>query len=84
VKNWPTFSKFDAKTNTLTSPALKGLGDKDLLKGATIWVEGGFLMGAATPGSLAQAVYDPAAGTLGYPPRSHSHNAVTRIRPPDY
>ena len=66
VKNWPTFSKFDAKTNTLTSSALKGLGDKDLLKGATIWAEGGFLMGAATPGSLAQAVYNPVAGTLSY------------------
>ena len=66
VKNWPTFSKYDAKTKTLTAPALKGLGDKDLLKGATIWAEGGFLMGAASPGSPGQAVYDPVSGTLSY------------------
>ena len=38
--------------STLTSPALKGLGDKDALNGATLWTETDFLMGAATVRSV--------------------------------
>ncbi len=64
VKNWPIWTGYDVKTGTLTSPALKNLGDKTLLAGATLWSETDFLMGAATSRSLAQCVYSPEAGSI--------------------
>ncbi len=64
VKNWPTWSGYDPKSSTLTSPALKNLGDQNLLAGATLWSESDFLMGAATTRSLAQCVYNPEAGSI--------------------
>ncbi len=63
VKNWPVWTAFDKKTGTLTSPALKGLGDKDLLNGAVLWTEHDFLMGAATKVAMRWA-YNPVAGSL--------------------
>ena len=42
VKNWPTWSAYDPKTQTLTSPTLKGLGDKDLFCNATVSDRAGF------------------------------------------
>ncbi|MEA3197313.1 MAG: hypothetical protein QOF32_1365, partial [Gammaproteobacteria bacterium] len=64
VKNWPTWSGYDPQSSTLTSPALKNLGDQNLLAGATLWTETDFLMGAATARSLAQCVYQPEAGSI--------------------
>jgi hypothetical protein len=64
VKNWPTWSAYDKKTNTLTSPALKGLGDKDLFRGASIWTGIDFLMAADTIRPMAQWVYNPETGSL--------------------
>jgi len=64
VKNWPEWSAYDPKTNTATSPALKNLGDKNLLAGARLWTETDFLMGAATIHSLAGATYNPEAGSI--------------------
>jgi hypothetical protein len=64
VKNWPTWSAYDGKTCTLTSPTLKGLGDKDLFRGATIWTGIDFLMAADTARSMANWVYDPTTGSL--------------------
>ena len=57
VKNWPTWTGYDAKTQTLTSPALKGLGDKDLFRNATIWTGLDFLMAADTAHSMAGWAY---------------------------
>ena len=66
VKNWPVWTAYKAgekKGGTLTSPALKGLGDKNLLEGAVIWTERDFLMGAATF-LLDRWLYDPLAGSI--------------------
>lgn len=76
VKNWPTWSKYDRKGN-FTSPLLKNLGDKDLLKNAVVWTESSFLMGAAT--KTAVASYNPAAGTVQLKTRAdfgRQHNRV--------
>jgi hypothetical protein len=64
VKNWPIWSGYNPNTTTLTSPALKNLGDQKLLAGASLWTETDFLMGAATIRSLAQCVYNPEAGSI--------------------
>jgi hypothetical protein len=63
VKNWLLWSAYDKNTGMLTSPALKDLGDKNLLDGAIIWSEADFLMGSAKK-MRAQWNYDPAAGTV--------------------
>ncbi len=64
VKNWPVWTGYDKNTSTLTSPVLKGLGDKNLLKSAVLWTETDFLMGAATVRPLAGSTYNPAAGSI--------------------
>ena len=76
VKNWPAWSAYDAKTGTFTSPTLKGLGDKDLLNGATIWTEGDFLMAAATRFD-ARWSYDPESGSVSSP--SMAKRSFSRI-----
>lgn len=62
VANWPTWTAYDRKTSTFTSPILKGLGDQNLLKGAVVWSEGSFLMAAATKTSVMR--YDPIVGSV--------------------
>ena len=64
VKNWPTWSGYDPKTGTLTSPALKGLGDKNALNGATLWTESDFLMGAATSHAVPPGAYNQETGSI--------------------
>jgi hypothetical protein len=76
VKDWPTWSAYDAKTGTLTSPFLKGLGDKNLMSGAILWTEGDFLMGSATRYD-AKWIYDPQSGSLSS--LSMAHRSFTRI-----
>ncbi len=64
VKSWPTWSGFDPKTSTLTSPALKNLGEKNLFNGAVLWSESDFLMGAAVSRPMSGYVYNPEAGSI--------------------
>ena len=64
VKNWPTWSAYELKTGTFTSPFLKGLGDKALLNKAMIWTEGGFLMAAASKVSIGPGNYNPDIGSV--------------------
>jgi len=64
VQNWPVWTGYDPRTGTLTAPVLKGLGDKEMFRGATIWTGTDFLMAANTAHSMAQWVYDPGAGSL--------------------
>ena len=64
VKSWPVWTGYDAKTSTLSSPVLKGLGDKSLLNGAILWSESDFLMGAAVSRSMAGSTYNPEAGSI--------------------
>lgn len=64
VKTWPTWDKYDPKTGTLTSSALKGLGDKNALNGATLWTESDFLMGAASNYAVPPGAYDQQAGSI--------------------
>ncbi len=66
VKNWPTWSAYDKKTGTLTSRALRNLGDKNLMNGAVIWSESDFLMGSARR-MKADWTYDPSAGSISSP-----------------
>ncbi|HZK82455.1 MAG TPA: hypothetical protein VFC46_15340 [Humisphaera sp.] len=81
VKNWPTWSGYDKKTNTLSSPFLKGLGDKHLLDGAVLWSETDFLMGAATVRSMAGWKYDPDAGAISAPELSpHWFSRIPRAK----
>ena len=81
VKNWPTWSGYDKKTNTLVSPVLKGLGDKNLLNGAVLWSETDFLMGAATVRSMAGWKYDPDAGSISSPALSpHWFSRIPRAK----
>jgi Concanavalin A-like lectin/glucanases superfamily len=64
VKNWHTWSAFKGRRNagTLTSPALKGLGEKNLLDGAAIWTEHSFLM--ATVHKVSPKNYNPRTGSV--------------------
>ncbi len=63
VKNWPVWSGYDKRTGALTSPVLKGLGDKNLLNGAVLWTETNFLMAAATKIKRAWS-YNPDTGSM--------------------
>ncbi len=67
VKNWPIWSAYDLKSGTFTSPFLKNLGDKNLLNGAAIWTEGGFLMAAARRVLFRPGSYNPDVGSLAIP-----------------
>lgn len=62
VANWPTWTGYDKNSSTLTSPTLKGLGDKDLLKDAVLWTETSFLMAAASKTSVMG--YNPIDGSI--------------------
>ena len=69
VKNWPVWTKYQKANGlggggTFTAPLLKGLGDKDLLKGAAIWTETSFLMAAVH--KVSPRNYDPVAGTVQF------------------
>src|SRR5208283_2315945 len=66
VKNWPVWSAYDKQTGTLTSPALRNLGEKNLLDGAIIWSEADFLMASARR-MHAEWNYDPVAGSITNP-----------------
>ncbi len=64
VKNWHTWSAFKGQRNsgTLSSPFLKGLGEKNVLDGAAIWTEHSFLM--ATVHKVSPKNYSPEAGSV--------------------
>jgi len=90
AQNWPTWSAYDKNTGTLTSPVLKGLGDKTLLDGAVIWSESDFLMGSARK-MKADWTYDPIAGSITSPlltnsrwfnhiPRAQVHFMIENVR----
>ena len=64
VKNWPTWSAYEMKSGTFTSPFLKNLGDKSLLDHAVIWTEGGFLTAAASRVLISPGTYNPDAGSI--------------------
>ncbi len=64
VKGWPVWTAYDFNTGRFTSPALKGLGDTNMLDGATLWTEGGFLMAAASMCGYQNGSYDPVAGSV--------------------
>jgi len=90
VENWPTWSAYDKTSGKLTSPALKSLGDKNLMNGAVIWSESDFLMGSARK-MKTDWIYDPAAGSVTSPllinsrwfnriPRAKVHFMVENVR----
>ncbi len=69
MKNWPVWTNYQRASGlgsggTFTASLLKGLGDKDLLKGAAIWTETSFLMAAVH--KVSPRNYDPAAGTVQF------------------
>ena len=92
VANWHTWTAFKKagdsnSSGTLTSPALKGLGDRHFLDSALIWTEHSGLMG--TVHKVAPGNYDPETGSVyiasggganhGRLPRSKVHFYVENV-----
>ena len=64
VKNWPVWTTYDRKTSTLTSPVLKGLGDKNLFNGAVLWTERRLSDGGCHDEPHGAMLLRPRAGSL--------------------
>jgi hypothetical protein len=66
VKNWPTWSKIDAKTSTYYSPVISELKgtSADALKDVVIWCTTATLMGSASPRNMDNSTWDLDAGSV--------------------
>ena len=64
VNNWFIWTAYDKATGRFTAPELKGLGDKNVLDGCTVWTEGPFLMGSAFMCASKPGSYDADSGSV--------------------
>ncbi len=66
LKNWPTWDRIDAGSNTFHSTVIRELegADTEALRDAIVWSTNPTLMGSATPRDMSEAVWDTSAGTV--------------------
>jgi hypothetical protein len=67
LKNWPTWTRIDAKSSTFASPVIKDLigTSADELKDVSVWATAPTLMGSAYPRNVSAAKWDIESGTIG-------------------